>query len=112
MIWLTVKTTTELLQVLKQAKKLAKRYRGLTGRPLGITGEIAESEAVRLLKLELAPVRTSGYDVIRRTRARIERLQLKGRGLLSKNLVRQRIGTLNVKKQWHGVLLVPMDQNF
>jgi hypothetical protein len=73
---------------------------------------LPKSEAVRLLKLELAPVRTSGYDVIRWTRAGIERLQVKGRVVLSKNLVGQRIGTLNVKKKWDGVLLVLMDENF
>jgi hypothetical protein len=108
----TVKRADELLSLLKQAKKMAKRYRELTGRPLGITGEIAEAEAVRLLGLELAPVRTAGYDVIRRTRAGIERLQVKGRVVLSKNMAGQRIGTLNVKKKWDGVLLVLMDEKF
>ena len=59
--------TDELITLLQQAKHLAKRYRELTGRPLGIAGEIAESEAVRLLGVELAGVRMAGYDVIRRT---------------------------------------------
>jgi hypothetical protein len=107
-----MKHDAELLRLLMQAKKLAKRYREITGRPLGITGEIAEAQAVSLLKLELAPPRTAGYDVIRRTRAGIERLQVKGRVVLSKNMAGQRIGTLNVKKKWDGVLLVLMDENF
>ncbi len=49
MISHTVSPANELLAFLEEAKRLAKRYRELTGRPLGITGEIAESEAVRPL---------------------------------------------------------------
>ena len=44
-------------KILQSAKLLAVEYRGLTGRPLGITGEIAEAEAVRLMKVELCPPR-------------------------------------------------------
>jgi hypothetical protein len=57
-----------------------------SGQGQGITGEIAESEAVRLLGLKLAPVRTPGCDVIRRKGARIERLQVKGCVVLSERL--------------------------
>jgi hypothetical protein len=57
-------------------------------------------------------VRTSGNDVVQRTSAGIERLQVKGRAVLSKNLGGQRIGTLSIKKKWDGVLLVLMDENF
>ena len=35
----------ELLRVLKQAKRVAREYYQLTGRPLGVTGEVAEFEA-------------------------------------------------------------------
>ena len=89
----------ELTELLQHAKHLAQRYRELTGRPLGITGEIAESEAVRLLGLELAPVRSPGYDVIRRHPDGTEQhLQVKGRVLpATHKLSGQRIcGT-----RWH-----------
>src|SRR5438874_1729828 len=39
----------KVLDLLQRAKLLAKEYYQLTGRPLGVTGEIAEYEAVRLL---------------------------------------------------------------
>jgi len=107
-----VKAAAELLRLLKQAKKLAKRYRELTGRPLGVTGEIAEAEAVSLLKLELAPPRTAGYDVIRRTPAGIQRLQVKGRVVLSKKMAGQRMGTINIKHNCDAVLLVLLDQDY
>lgn len=104
--------TTELFVLLEQAKQLAKRYRELTGRPLGITGEVAESEAVRLLGVELADVRMAGYDVIRKTPSGVERLQVKGRVVPSKRLLGQRIGAIDVTTEWDAMLLVLMDQNF
>ena len=46
----------QIMNVLKQAKRLAQTYRQLTGKPLGITGEVAEYEAARILRgLTLAP---------------------------------------------------------
>ena len=54
----------EVGDLLRAAKKIAKRYRELTGQPLGITGEVAECEACRLLGLELTDVRSPSYDAI------------------------------------------------
>ena len=52
----------EVGDIIQSVKVLAKRYRNATGRPLGITGEVAEYEAARLLNLELAAVRQSGLE--------------------------------------------------
>ena len=52
----------EIKTILKQAKKLAQRYRALTGKPLGVPGEVAEYEAAQHLKLEVVPARQAGYD--------------------------------------------------
>ncbi len=52
-------------KLITQVKAIAKEYRELTGRPLGITGEVAEYEAARLLNLELSKVRNAGYDATR-----------------------------------------------
>ena len=49
-------TTEPVLAILAEAKKLAQRYRVLTGKPLGITGEVAEYEAARILGVELTPL--------------------------------------------------------
>ena len=51
-----------VLELLTQAKVLAQRYYKLTGKPLGITGEVAEYEAGRLLGVSLTPARQAGYD--------------------------------------------------
>jgi hypothetical protein len=47
--------------LLREAKKLAQKYLALTGKPLGITGEVAEYEAAaRILGLELTAAREAG----------------------------------------------------
>jgi len=59
-----------LFCLLREPKTLGREYYELTGRPLGITGEVAEYEAVRLLGLELSAVRQTGYDAVRRNEGR------------------------------------------
>ena len=54
-----------IMRILRDAKLLAREYRALTGKPLGVTGEVAEYEAARILGLELTPVRA---DRLRRDR--------------------------------------------
>lgn len=53
-----------VFELLREAKKLAQEYYLITGKPLGITGEVAEYEAARLLGLELSAARQSGYDAL------------------------------------------------
>jgi hypothetical protein len=80
----------------------------LTGTPLGITGEVAEYEAARIMHLELTPARTAGYDAIRSVDGR--RYQIKGRCLLPGHKPGQRIGKIDVKQRFDAVLLVLMDE--
>lgn len=68
----------EIKSILNAAKDLAARYKKLTGKPLGITGEIAEFNAAQLLGIELAQARTAGYDAIGLDKRKI---QIKGRCL-------------------------------
>ena len=46
------------MALLANAEVLAQQYRALTGKPLGITGEVAEYEAFRILGVELSPAKT------------------------------------------------------
>lgn len=98
-------------EVIRAARLLAKRYYALTGRPLGITGEVAEYEAARLLNLELLPARQPGYDAIRRRGSQIDRLQIKGRCIIIAK-PGQRLGKLDLKKEWDAALLVMLDADF
>ena len=105
-------TGSSILALLKKAKQLAKEYYALTGRPLGVTGEIGEYQAVSLRGLELAEVRQSGYDAIRRAGGKRELLQIKTRRILPNSKPGQRIGSIQLDKEWDAVLLVLLDEDF
>src|SRR5438132_12002486 len=103
---------TRLMEILGEAKKLAQEYRALTGKPLGITGEVAEYEAARILGLELTLARQAGYDALEKRDGSTRRLQIKGRCLLPNCKPGQRLGSIDVIKEWDAVLLVLLDENF
>ena len=105
-------TTATLLEILSEAKMLAQRYRKLTGKPLGITGEVAEYEAARILGLTLTPARQPGYDAIEIRDGREVQIQIKGRCVLEGGKPRQRMGSIDIKKEFDAVLLVLLDDNF
>ena len=95
--------------ILRHAKALAREYHALTGKPLGITGEVAEYEAARLLRLTLTPARHGGYDAVGRAG---RRFQIKGRCILPDSKPGQRVGGIKLDKEWDVVLLVLLDENF
>jgi len=97
---------------LTEAKKLAQRYRALTGKPLGVTGEIAEYEVARLLGVELMPARQAGYDALEKKEGKIRKLQIKARCLFENSKQGQRLGSIDIKKEFDAVLLVILDENF
>ena len=101
-----------ILTILGEAKTLAQEYRRLTGKPLGITGEVAEYEAARILGVELTPARQAGYDAVEHTSGTWRRLQIKGRCLLDDCKPGQRLGSIRIEKDWDAVLMVLLDQNF
>jgi hypothetical protein len=104
--------TEPVLAILAEAKKLAQRYRALTGKPLGITGEVAEYEAARILGVELTPARQAGYDATEVRDGQVVRLQIKGRCVLDGASPSQRMGSIDIKKEFDVVLLVLLDGNF
>jgi hypothetical protein len=100
-----------IMELLRQAKQLAIEYRQLTGRPLGVTGEVAEYEAARILGLELSDVRQPGYDAVKRLASADRRYQVKGRCILDSSKPGQRIGSIRFDHDWDAVLLVLLNQN-
>jgi len=98
--------------VLRDVKLLAREYYDLTGRPLGVTAEVAEYEAARLLGVKLSPVRQSGYDATRATRGGEQYLQIKGRCVLPGSKSGQRVGAIALDKRWDAVLLVLLDKEY
>jgi len=104
---------SEIVGLLAEAKRIAKRYYALTGRPLGITGEIAEYEAIRLLGLKPAEVRQPGYDAeLMCAPGRTERVQIKGRCVIGKLKPGARIGAIDLTKAWDAVLLVLLNVDY
>jgi len=108
-----VPNSNAILDTLQRVKVLAKRYRDLTGKPLGVTGEVAEFEAARILGLTLAPARQAGYDATEMTLdGSVKRLQIKGRALPRKYGSGQRIGSIDIRQSdWDTVLLVLIDND-
>lgn len=98
--------------LLREAKEIAREYYELTGKPLGITGEIAEYEAARILGLELSPARQTGYDAVRLTDGGEQMVQIKGRLLTPTAKPGQRLGRIDLEKDWDVVLLVLLDQRY
>jgi hypothetical protein len=101
-----------LFGLLKDVKLLAREYYELTGKPLGVTAEIAEYEAARHLDMELAPARQPGYDAIRKTTRGNRYLQIKSRCLASHSKPGQRLGAIDLDKPWDAVLLVLLDEHY
>ncbi|MBK8158180.1 MAG: hypothetical protein IPK59_05150 [Rhodospirillaceae bacterium] len=102
-------TSEEIGALLAKARLLAVEYHRLTGKPLGITGEIGEFQAAQLLKLELAVAREAGYDAID---ANGRRLQIKARAIPTAKKFAGRVGKIDLKKPWDAVLLIVMDEMF
>jgi hypothetical protein len=99
-----------LQELLGEVKKLAREYYELTGgRPLGVTGEVAEHEAARLLDLRLAAARQSGFDAWRGA----EKLQIKGCCIAaSRSEKSQRMPKVKTDREWDCVLLVLMNHRY
>ena len=95
--------------VIQDAKRIAKRYRQLTGKPLGITGEVGEFVAASLLGLELTEARQPGYDAVAHDGHRI---QIKARCVLSDSYGSQRVSQIKLNHEWDTVILVLMNADF
>lgn len=99
-------------KIIAEARRLATEFRKATGKPLGISSEIAEFDAARLLDLELCDQRTGGFDAVGRGARDGKRIQIKGRAILDEKKSGQRIGQLKVDQEWDSVVLVLMDEEY
>lgn len=102
----------QVLELLAEAKTIAQRYYALTKKPLGITGEVAEYEAARILGVKLAAARQAGYDATEVVDGVTRTLQIKGRCLPPDCSRSQRLGSIQPGKEWDSVLMVLLDATF
>jgi hypothetical protein len=98
-----------LRSVIRDAKEIAKRYRNLTGKPLGITGEVGEFTAAELMNLRLTGARQPGYDAVASDGHRV---QIKARCILPGSKKSQRLGSIRLKHEWDTVMLILMNGDF
>ena len=96
---------TNLDGTISAAISAAIRYRELTGKPLGITGEVGEIIAARLLKLKLANAREKGYDAVGEDGRLV---QIKSRCIPINSNPGQRIGSIRLNHRWDTVVLTLM----
>lgn len=101
-----------IADLLQRAKDLAREYRALTGKPLGITGEVAEFAAAQALGLTLSSAREPGYDAVRNLNGQRVRVQIKGRCLADGAKRGQRVGGIKTEQPWDTVVLVLLDEQF
>lgn len=100
-------------KLIAQARQLAADYWRATGKPLpGISAEIAENDAARLLDLELLGDREAGYDAVGRGPRQGRRIQIKCRTIFDESKSGHRLGQLKLDKDWDSVVLVLMDDSY
>src|SRR5271154_3563548 len=99
---MSVESVQRVREILATVKPLAAEYYSLTGKPLGVTGEVAEFVAAEILGLKLVEARTVGYDALRGD----ERIQIKGRAYSKNANPNQRISKIKTDAPCDTVLLV------
>ncbi|HHS7810300.1 hypothetical protein [Pseudomonas putida] len=108
----TADINAEVLDILHEAKNLARRFYRLTGKPLGITGEVAEYEAATKLGLNLHCARQAGYDATALRTGHEVQIQIKGRCVTDPAKLNGRVGRIDLGKPFDAVLLVLLDTDF
>lgn len=106
----TTRVRERISEILGAIRALAVEYYELTGRPLGVTGEVAEHAACEHLGLELAPARTQCFDALRTVEGATQRVQIKGRAHGDGAGPGQRLGAIKRGSPCDTVLLVLLDR--
>ncbi len=100
-------------KLIGEARRLAAEFRRTTGKPLpGVSNEIAEHDAARLLALEVCTDRSLGYDALGTGEREGKRIQIKARVIFDEEKSGQRVGQLKLERDWDSVLLVIMDEEY
>ena len=99
-------------KLISEARRIAAEYRRATGKPLGISAEIACHDACSYLDLD-AKEDAVGYDAVGLKGEREgSRFQIKGRAIFDEQKGGQRLGQIKIEQDWDKILLVLMDEDF
>jgi hypothetical protein len=100
----------EIAPLIEQARRVAVQFYRLTGKPLGITGEVGEYEAARLLNLSLLTARSKDFDAICPAGRRV---QIKARMVRPDvSIGGQRVGRIKKTAVFDAVVLVLLDLDY
>lgn len=100
-------------KLITEARRLAAEFRRATGKPLpGVSGEIAEHDAARLLNLKICEDRSVGYDALGEGSREGKRIQIKARVIFDEEKSGQRVGQIKLDQDWDSVMLVIMDEDY
>ena len=99
-------------KLISEARRIAAEYRRTTGKPLGISAEIARHDACTFLNLE-PDEDAVGYDALGLLEERKDvRFQIKGRAIFDEKKGGQRLGQIKTDQNWDKILLVLMNEDF
>jgi hypothetical protein len=99
-------------KLMVEARKLAAQYRVATGKPLGISSEIAVHDVIRIMELQPAENPHAGYDAIGTGAREGRRIQIKGRVVSGEAKSNQRIGQVKLDQDWDSVMLILMNEQY
>ena len=97
-------------KLMLEARKLAAQYRIATGKPLGISTEIAVHDVIRIM--DLKAVEAPGHDAIGKGVREGKRIQIKGRTVSNDPKANERIGQIKTDQAWDSVMLVLMNEHY
>jgi len=99
--------------LISQARKLAAEYKSATEKTLpGVSNEIAEHDAAKLLDLQLCNDRSAGFDAIGCNQREGIRYQIKGRTIFDESKTNQRLGQIKSDKTWDAIVLVLLNSDY
>lgn len=98
-------------KLMQQTRKLAADYRRATGKPLGVSTEIANHDVIRLMGL-VPSEPGSSYDALGTGSREGKYIQIKGRTIFDDKKSGQRIGQLKMDQDWDLVMLILMDEDY
>ncbi len=98
----------DLDKLMSETRRLAVEYRKTTGSTLPVSADLANYDAIRLLKMEKPEQAIAGVDAIYQGK----KILIKGRVIFSSAKKGLRIGQLNVNGQWDVVILVVFNDEY
>ena len=105
-------TAYDVDKLMLEARKLAANFRQATGKPLGISNEIAVHDVIRLMDLQPAPAGSGGFDALGQGSRAGKRIQIKGRTITSDAKSSQRIGQIKQDQDWDSIMLILLDESY